>query len=122
MPLASDIMKGGTSAGQSIAFNGQVAPAISAAGTIITDATDLAATINVITTCASGAGVQLPNAMVGDSVEILNLGANQCLVYPDASANRINAVGAGNSFILPTNTACICRKFSTTRWAAFLSA
>ena len=41
MALAADIMKGGTSAGQAQAINGQVSPTVTAAGTVIGDAFDL---------------------------------------------------------------------------------
>ena len=96
MALAVDIMKGGTSSGQAQAINGQVSPAITSLGTTIADAFDLIASINVVTTTAASTGVQLPAvSMVGDEVEILNLGANTLTVYPDQSANRINQIAAG---------------------------
>ena len=122
MATVVDIMKGGTSAGQAQAINGQVNPSITAAGTTISDATDLTASINVITTAAASTGVQLPSGMVGDQVEILNLGANSVTVYPDATANRINQLTAGSGFSLAINTAVKLRKFSSTRWMAWLSA
>jgi len=122
MATAADIMKGGTSAGQAQAINGQVHPSITAAGTTISDATDLAASINIITTAAASTGVQLPSSMVSDQVEILNLGANSVTVYPDSSSNQINQLSAGSGFTLAANTAVKLRKFSTTRWMAWLSA
>ena len=64
--LARDIMGGGTSAGQAKAMNGRVANTISAAGTVIGDATALNATVNRLTTVASGAGVRLFNAETDD--------------------------------------------------------
>ena len=123
MALAVDIMKGGTSSGQAQAINGQVSPTVTAAGTTIADAFDLIASINVVTTAAASTGVQLPaQSMVGDAVEILNLGANALTVYPDQSANRINQIAAGGGFTLPINTAVMLRKFTTTRWIGYLSA
>jgi hypothetical protein len=122
MAMASDIMKGGTSAGQAMAINGQISPTVTAAGTTISDAFDLVASINVITTAAASSGVQLPSAMVGDEIEILNLGANSVTVYPDSSSARINALTAGAGFLLAPNTAVKCRKFTTTRWIGNLSA
>ena len=79
--------------------------AVTAAGTTITTATDLTASINVVTTAAASSGVQLPQVQVGDSVEILNLGANPVTVYPDSASNRINALSTGSGFLLATNTA-----------------
>ena len=122
MALATNIMRGGYSAGNAKAINGAIATALTAAGTVITDALDLTADTNAIGTCASGAGVQLPAAEIGDSCEIYNGGANACKVYPDATANNVNGLAAGAAFLLATNTACYCRKITSTRWIAFLSA
>ena len=122
MATAIDIMKGGFSAGSAKAINGQVKNTISAAGTLISDATDLTASINIVTTAAASSGVQLPSAEIGDEVEVLNLGANAVTVYPDSSSNRINALSAGSGFLLATNTAVRCRKFTSSRWAGYLSA
>ena len=122
MALAKEIMVGGFSAGAAKAINGQVQSAVTAAGTVITDATDLTASINVITTCAAGAGVQLPSCEVGDTVSILNLGASACKVYPDISTGQINQLSAGTAMTLATNTAVTLERFTTLRWMAWLSA
>ena len=122
MALARNIMRGGWSAGNAKAVNGNVATALTAAGTTISDALDLTADTNVIGTCASGAGVQLPSCEIGDSCEVYNGGANACTVYPDASGTQINGLVAGNGFLLATNTMCYCRKITATRWVANLSA
>ena len=122
MALALDVVRGGFSPGQARAIGGQVQSAVTAAGTTITTATDLTASINVVTTAAASSGVQLPNTEIGDSVEILNLGANAVTVYPDTSSNRINALSAGSGFLLATNTSVWVRKFTSTRWMAYLSA
>ena len=122
MALALNVMRGGFSAGSAKAINGNIATGLTAAGTTITDALDLLADTNVIGTCASGAGVQLPSCEIGDSVEVYNGGANSCKVYPDSTANQVNGLGAGNAFLLATNTMCYLRKITATRWIANLSA
>jgi hypothetical protein len=122
MAIALDIMRGGFSSGAARAIGGQVQSSVTAAGTAISDAADLTASINVVTTAAASSGVQLPNVQIGDSVEILNLGANAVTVYPDTTSNQINALSAGSGFLLATNTAVVLRKFTSTRWAGFLSA
>jgi len=122
MALAREIMGGGFSALGARAIQGQVNASVSAAGTTISDATDLASSINVITTAAASSGVQLPSAEIGDEVEILNIGANSVTVYPDATANRINNLSAGSGFTLAINTAVRLRKFTSTRWVGYLSA
>ena len=121
MAMAKDIMLGGHSAGGAKAINGTIAPAVSAAGTTISDATDLVASINVVTTAAASRGVQLPSCEVGDEVEIVNLGASALTVYPDTSS-QINALSANTGFTLATNTAVKLRRFTSTRWMGFLSA
>jgi hypothetical protein len=122
MALASDIMKGGTSAGQAKAINGQISPTVTAAGTTIADAFDLTTSINVVTTATANQGVQLPSAEVGDEVDICNFSGASIIVYPDAAANRINGLNAGGGFTLANNTACKLRKYTSTRWIANLSA
>lgn len=122
MAMASDIMKGGFSAFSARAIQGQVQSAVSAAGTTITDATDLTASINVVTTAAASSGVQLPNCQINDEIDILNLGANAVTVYPDSASNQINALSAGTGFLLATNTAVKLKKFTSSRWMGFLSA
>ena len=122
MALASNIMKGGWSAGNAKAVNGSIATGLTAAGTTITTALDLTADTNVIATCGSGAGVQVFSAEIGDSQEIYNGGANACKVYPDTTSVQFNALGNGNAFLLATNTMCYCRRITSTRWIVNLSA
>jgi len=121
MALAAQIMRGGFSAGQAKALNGAAASSVSAAGTTITDATDLTQSINVVTTAAASSGVQLPSCEIGDEVEIVNLGANALTVYPD-TGSQINALSANTGFTRATNTAVKLRRFTSTRWMGFLSA
>lgn len=122
MALARNIMKGGWSAGNAKAVNGAVATALVAAGTTRATALALTADSNVIGTAASGSGVSLASCEIGDSQEVYNGGANSCTVYPDAAANQINGLVAGNGFLLAVNTMCYARKVSATRWIVNLSA
>ena len=122
MALAKNMMQGGMSAGMAKAVNGSIATGLTATGTTISDALDLSADTNVIGTCASGAGVQVFSAELGDSQEIYNGGANACKVYPDSSTAQFNALGNGNAFLLATNTMCYVRKITSTRWIVNLSA
>lgn len=120
--LAKDIVSGGTSAGSAQAMNGRIGTGLVAAGTIITDALDLAATSNHIGTVASGTGVQLPSMMLGDECEVYNGGANSLKVYPDQSTVGINQITAGSPMTLAVNTACKFRKYTATLVIAMLSA
>jgi hypothetical protein len=115
-------MGGGTSAGQAKAMNGRVANTISAAGTVLSDATALNATVNRITTVASGAGVRLFNGEIGDELTVYNTGANQLLVYPHASTGTINQIAAGGAMVLAQYTCCTYRRITSVIWIAHMSA
>lgn len=121
MALALDIMKGGMAAGQAKAVNGQANVTISAAGTTQGTGTALTASVNVITTAAASSGVVLPACEIGDSIDILNLGANPVTIYPDSNA-QVNALAANVGFFLAPNTAVRLKRFTSTRWMGFLSA
>lgn len=120
--IARDITRGGISAGSAQAINGAVATALTAAGTTITDALALNATVNVISTCASGAGVKLYSMQVGDEMEVYNGGANACKVYPGSSSIAINQLSAGSAMQLSVNTGCKFRQVSSTQVIGYLSA
>ena len=121
MASAKDIMGGGFSAAAAAAINGQVSSAITAAGTTQSDATALVASINVVTTAAASTGVLLPNTEIGDEYEVLNLGASALTVYPPTSG-QINQLSANTGFSLAPNTAVKVRKYTSTKWVAWLSA
>jgi hypothetical protein len=122
MALAVNVMRGGYSAGQAKALNGAIATGLTAAGTGLSDALALSADVNVIGTAAASTGVKLASCEKGDSQQIYNGGANAVKVYPNTSSEQINAIGAGNGFLLAPNTACFCVRTSATAWVAFLSA
>lgn len=121
MALALDIMKGGVPAGMAKSIQGQVAATVTAAGSSISDATDLVASVNVITTASSGQGVQLPSAEIADEIDICNLASVGVTVYPDTSS-RINGLPTNQGFVLGANTSVKLKKFTATRWLGNLSA
>jgi hypothetical protein len=120
--LARDITTGGTSAMSAQAINGRVATGLTATGTVITDALDLNATVNVVSTTASGTGVQLYSMQIGDEMEVYNGGANALKVYPDSSTVGINQLSVGTAVSLSANVGCKFRKVSATQIIAYLSA
>ena len=120
--LAKDIMGGGLSAGTATALQGSVKTGISAAGTTITDATDLTASFNIVGTVAASTGVQIPLLAPNESLLVYNGGANSLKVYPGAATVAINQLGVGNAMILQQYTAVIIFGISTTQVSAFLSA
>ena len=121
MAIALDIMKGGVSGGMAKALQGQVRATVSAAGTTQSDATDLAASVNVITTATADQGVQIPNVEIADEVEICNISGAQIKGYPPTSG-QINDLPANIHMTLADNTAVKLKKFTATRWMGFLSA
>lgn len=121
MALVEEMMQGGISAGGARGICGQINDSISAAGTTQGTATALTTSINVITTAAANSGVILPNPRGGSELDILNIGANQCIVYPPTGA-QINNLSANAGFTLAPNTAVKVKKFSALRWMGFLSA
>lgn len=70
---------------------------ITAAGTVITDATDLEHDFNVITTAAASTGVQLPDWPVGSVVEVHNHGAQTVNVFPHSASGTIQSGGGGSA-------------------------
>lgn len=79
-----------------------VGNALSGAGTLVSDATQLAKQINNVTTAASGTGVILPlvsAAGIGGIVIVNNAGANALKVY-GAGSDTIDGVAAGTGVAL----------------------
>lgn len=120
--LARDITTGGTSAMSAQAINGRVIPSVSAAGSTITDATDLNATVNYVSSVSSGQGVQLYSMQIGDEMEVFNGTSTALKVYPDQSTVAINQLTAGAAQTLAGFTGCKYRKVSSTQIVAYLSA
>lgn len=121
MALARNIMGGGFSAGQAVAINGNIASAVSAAGTTQGTATALRADVNFLTTVAASSGAILASCQPGDSQIVYNAGANTLTVYPD-SGSRINGGSTNVGVSLATNTACVYIRVTTTRWIGIMSA
>lgn len=121
--LARDMMGGGMSAGTAQALGGTVSAAMTGAGTVITDATALNASLNVFTTVASGTGAIAYNGSIGDSQVVYNGGANALKVYPpNSGSQKFNQITAGAAFTLPINTGAVIVKVSSTLWLVFMSA
>ena len=95
---------------------------ISAAGTTQGDATSLTNAENEVSTVVSGSGVVLYSlATPGDTQCVFNAGANALRVYPP-SGQKINALPTNQHMTLATNTGCLFKMVSSTRWFGVLSA
>lgn len=122
MSMAKWLVNAGFSFGQAKAVGGNVSLTVSAAGTTLATATVLTTAVNLVTTVGASAGVALPSCEVGDGIEIYNATATALTVYPDKSTAQINSITAGGGMTLASNTNCIYRHVSSTRWVANLSA
>jgi hypothetical protein len=69
--------------------------AVTAAGTVITDATDLAAEHNTLTTVGASTGVQLPDWPIGSIIFVKNAGANTVNVFPHSATGDIYTASTG---------------------------
>lgn len=96
--------------------------ALTAAGTLQSDALQLTASINQITTAASGTGVKLYASPAAGSFQVVyNGGANPLKVYPQTSGT-INGLAANAGMLLPIKTACQFFAASSTAWVGIMSA
>ena len=72
---------------------------VAGTGTTIADAALLNAGKNAVTLADGAVGVKLPPAVEGMKVEVVNTVSNQdLLVYPNSTADQINAITAGDPF------------------------
>lgn len=105
-----------------VGINQETSNSVSAAGTTISDATDLANPINNVTTVSAGTGVQLYEAAIGTRVVVRNGGNNTLQVYPPTASGTINNLGAG--IPLPVNAQVVATftKVTSTVWLAEVGA
>lgn len=97
---------------------------VTAAGTTITDATQLTSVFNRISTAAAGTGVKLWDAGNGTMIAVSNLGANDLEVYPPNASGVINSAAAGVALTLAaaTNQIGLFFKVSANTWFAMVGA
>lgn len=96
------------------------ASGLTATGTNQATAYSLTASDNEFTTVASGTGAILYAGTPGDSQVVYNGGANALTVYPP-SGSSINGLAANAGILLPTNTSCMFKCLTSTRWTGILS-
>lgn len=98
------------------------ATGITAAGTVIGDATALTSVTNVITTAAASTGVKLWDAPLGSEVFVYNGGANTVNVWPTGASDTINGGSGGAAITIATGKARIFKRLSATAWYSMLGA
>ena len=101
---------------------GSITTGITALGSTQLTATSIYDDVNVVSTAAASTGVILPsNRSAGDTVEVVNLGANALSVYPPSGGN-IGTGSANAAFSVPVSKSAIFRQVSSTQWTQTLSA
>jgi hypothetical protein len=113
------LMSCGVPAAVAEALSGSTVTGISAAGTTVSDATQLTGDYNVVSTVAAAAGVVLPsNCTPGDWIEVLNTGANPLTVYAP-SGGSINGHTADVGVVLMPKAVARFRFTSTVNVTCF---
>lgn len=77
--------------------------AVTAAGTVITDAFDLTAKVNIVTSAAASTGVQVPVTNPGVMIIIKNTDSDTINVWPAAATIAYNGGSAGAAVTLAQN-------------------
>lgn len=125
MTLAVEFVQGGFSSGQANAAGGQY-NTFTAAGSTITDATKIGASMAVVSGADGTKGVYL-SGNVGDEFFVFNNAGSTLKVYGDTSSVAISVAGtglgtAGTAFSHLTYKAVIYKKVTTTQYLAFVTA
>lgn len=119
MAIPSRILASGNSPLSTISIAGDGATGLVATGSSATDALQLSAVFNTLTTSAASTGVKLPPTEAGALVGIRNDSGQTITVYP-ATGSTINA--AASSYSLATAKTALFFAPSATTWAAILTA
>lgn len=119
MAIPSRILASGNSPLATISIAGDGATGLVATGSSSTDALQLSAVFNTLTTSSASTGVMLPPTEAGAMVGIRNDSGQTITVYP-ASGSTINA--GASSYSLATAKTALFFAPSATTWAAILTA
>lgn len=112
MAIPSRVLGSGVNGLSTISICGDGNNAVSAAGTSAGDATAITYVYNNITTTGSGAGVKLPQTEQGETIQIVNSGANVLTIYPYDTGSTIN--GAASLELLVGGSALLSATSNTT--------
>jgi len=114
MAFPSRVQGAGQSGGAALAICGQVDNAITAAGSVAADATQVNNTYVRVSTAASGTGIKLPAVEAGAMMVVRNDGAQTLTVYPQ-TGTTINGT-ASDSIV--AGKANLFFGTSTTTWVS----
>ncbi len=119
MPIPSRVLSAGNPPNSAQAICGDGATGLVAVGTTQTDALQLSAVFNAITTSSASTGVKLPPCEAGAVVFIYSLAGQDLKIYTkETSGVTMNAAVAGSTGVVLGNTkTAICFGTSATTWA-----
>lgn len=112
MAIPSRVLGSGVNSLSTIAICGDGNGSVTAAGTSAGSATQLTFVYNNITTTGAGAGVKLPQTEQGETIQIVNSGANVLTIYPYDTNSTIN--GAASLELLAGGSALLSATSNTT--------
>lgn len=118
MAFVERIQGAGMPGAVAVAICGDVGNTLTAAGSSASDALQLSAVINRVSTTAASTGVKLPTASTGASVVVANDGANALTVYPATGAT----IDGAASVSIATTKRRIFFAVSPTAWFSVLGA
>jgi len=97
-----------------------VSNTLTATGTVIGDALSLPSIFNIITTAAAGTGVKLPsNLPIGQTISVINSGAQTVNVFPHSASGTINSGSAGAAItVANAGVGSVITRVSSTNWIA----
>lgn len=118
MAFPNDVQGTGLPGAVATAICGNVGNLLTAAGSSASDALQLAAVINRVSTTAASTGVKLQTAQTGAEVVVANDGANTLTVYPATGAT----IDGAASVSIATTKRRIFKAVSPTAWFSILGA
>jgi hypothetical protein len=95
---------------------------LTATGTTIADALQLANFVNLVGTTAASTGVKLPDVPVGQVVTVQNNGVNALNLFPPTSSGTLNGGSAGAAVTIAAAAGNICVRRSSTDWLVYVVA
>lgn len=119
MALPSRVLAAGNSPLSTISICGDGDAAVTAAGTVIGDATQISKVFNNVSTAPASSGVKLPVCEEGAFFCIYNTDSDTINVFPNTTAATVNGT---TSVTIATGKARIFFGTSATTWFSLLGA
>ncbi len=119
MPIPSRVLAAGSSPLSASVICGDGNAAVTAAGTTITDATQISTVFSNVSSAPASSGVKLPPTEEGAFLCIFNTDSDTINVFPNTTGSTINGT---TSVTIAQNKARIFFATSATTWFSLLGA